>query len=160
MFNITPIDTSQIPSAKQVIKSVWKEFFEHDPRNEVRTFFERPEAFLDLDDVQSHYFSDRGVFLVLIEESHVIGTGGIRRRDNETCELKNMYLLPEYRGMKLGRRLGEALLHFAREANYKKVTLGTNQKFTSAHQLYLKLGFKFNSRRDLRGLSYYMELFL
>ncbi|WP_293326651.1 hypothetical protein [Microcoleus sp. PH2017_30_WIL_O_A] len=39
----------------------------------------------DIENVRSHYFDNNGTFLVLVDGEQVVGTGGIRKLDDEIC---------------------------------------------------------------------------
>jgi putative acetyltransferase len=96
----------------------------------------------DIEQVQSHYFANRGIFLVLVDQQ-VVGTGAVRRLDHEICKLKRMWLLKDYRGQGWGEKMAEMLLDFARRAGYQavKLDLANQERQPQAYSLYRKLGF-------------------
>lgn len=57
------------------------------------------------------------------------------------CELKRMYVRPAYRGLGLGRKLGETVVNAAREAGYSLIKLDTERTFVQAVGLYRSMGF-------------------
>jgi len=61
----------------------------------------------------------------------------------DTAELVKMYLVPEARGIGLGKLLIEKVLNFARENNYKKIYIETMPELTQAMKVYEKFGFKY-----------------
>ncbi len=101
----------------------------------------------DLDDVQKNYFNDRGVFLVVEVDGHIVGTGAFHRYTEEglfsaggrlqtsdeslrsekgVCELRRITLLPECGGQKLAYlayALMQELIHRAHEMGYTKMVL-------------------------------------
>jgi putative acetyltransferase len=127
---IQPISSGQIEAAKAVITEGCFEFFG-----------EAPVAFEDMSDVSRHYNAPCGTFLVLMDERRVVGTGAIRRLDEQTCELKRMWFLPAYRGKGHGTRMFEMLLEFARLAGYRRMRLDTVPVLNAANKLYRRLGF-------------------
>lgn len=76
----------------------------------------------------------------------LVGGAGIFPSDglpNDTCELVKMYLLPQARGMGLGRTLIQKVLDFAKEAGYRKVYIETMPELKKAMKVYEKFGFKY-----------------
>lgn len=70
------------------------------------------------------------------------GCVALRRVDDDTCELKRLYVRPAARGTGLGRALVEAALARARELGYRRVLLDTTPGMEAAHELYRRLGFR------------------
>ena len=88
----------------------------------------------------------RSIYYVVLKGDKIIGGGGIYPTDGlpgDTCELVKMYLLPEARGLGLGRLLIEKCLQFAKEAGYKNVYLETMPELKKALKVYEKMGFKY-----------------
>ena len=88
----------------------------------------------------------RSIYYVVLKDDKIIGGGGIYPTDGlpgDTCELVKMYLLPEARGLGLGRLLIEKCLQFAKEAGYKNVYLETMPESKNALKVYEKMGFKY-----------------
>jgi ribosomal protein S18 acetylase RimI-like enzyme len=127
---IQPLKSSQIEDAKAVIIKGCFEFFGRAPMD-----------FEDMTDI-SNYVSPSGTLLVLLDYNRVVGTGAIRRLDVQTCELKRMWFLPDYRGKGYGRKMAELLFEFARSAGYKRVRLDTTEILERANKLYRRLGFQ------------------
>jgi putative acetyltransferase len=139
-ITVGPIRPAEAGAARQVIRDVWREVFAEAEDEDVRTYFDRPEALADLDDVATEYVG--GAFLVARDGDVVVGTGALRRLDGDTAELKRMFLLPAYRGRGLGLRLAQTLLDVARAGGCRRVRLVTNQRMARSHRLYAGLGFR------------------
>jgi GNAT superfamily N-acetyltransferase len=82
-----------------------------------------------------------GVMLVGYEDDVAICCGGIKRLDQEACELKRMYVIPEARGRGVARTLLAALEDRARELGYVIARLDTGPKQPGARHLYESAGY-------------------
>ena len=64
-------------------------------------------------------------------------------RDEQSCEMKRLWICDGYRGLGLGRQLVQYALAWAHTANYQAVYLDTAPAaMPAAHKLYQDLGFK------------------
>ncbi len=70
------------------------------------------------------------------------GCTGVRRIQPHVCELKRLYVRPDYRGWGIGRRLTRAALNGARTLGYRSLVLDTLPTMGSAIQLYRAMGFQ------------------
>ncbi len=79
--------------------------------------------------------------IVAYDDSTAIGCGAIKEYDSGTMEVKRMYVKPEYRGRRIGRRILDELENWAIELNYKKCILETGRKQPEAVRLYTNSGY-------------------
>jgi GNAT superfamily N-acetyltransferase len=98
---------------------------------------------IDLLDIETNYQGNRGCFDVLEDgAAHIVGSVGIFCIGDAVCELRKMYLLPEFRGQGHGKRLLEHALARARGLGYSRVILETASVLERAINLYARYGFK------------------
>src|SRR5690242_8146656 len=122
MIIIRPIHMDEIPSAKRVLLEVAHQIFGGDKTLEENIqHFE--SALADMDDFQVEYLEQGGTFLVVLDDSTVIGSGAIRRLETQTAELKRMWLMEDYHGQGIGFQVLQQLLEFARAHGYERVRL-------------------------------------
>jgi putative acetyltransferase len=98
------------------------------------------------DDLFHLFQKERSIDYVALLNDQIVGGAGIYPSNGlptDTCELVKMYLLPEGRGMGLGRELINMSLSFAKRAGYKKVYLETMPELKQALKVYEKFGFEY-----------------
>ncbi|HEX6170134.1 MAG TPA: GNAT family N-acetyltransferase [Chitinophagaceae bacterium] len=64
-----------------------------------------------------------------------------KTKDAGACEMKRLYVRPEFRKNKIGRVLIEELLSSAKQKDYQRMRLDTFLKLESAVYLYRQFGF-------------------
>jgi GNAT superfamily N-acetyltransferase len=85
--------------------------------------------------------------------------------DRETARLRILLVDPKARGQKLGARLVDTCVEFARDAGYRRMVLWTNDPLVAAREIYLRAGFELVSEQphrsygvDLVGQTYARDL--
>ena len=87
------------------------------------------------------YGYPKGCFLYL-KVNEIIAAGvGIRKLTNETCEMKRLFVFPEFQKRGYGRRLCEDIISRAKNLGYTKMRLDTVSRLKSANALYESIGF-------------------
>ena len=82
------------------------------------------------------------VFYCLIDNDNVIGTVALKRFDDDSVELKALYLDSAYRWKGFGRLLINKVIEDARNRGYKYIVLDSMSQYKDALRLYEKAGFK------------------
>lgn len=95
----------------------------------------------EIDNLQEMYSEPHGGLLIATIDDISVGVAGIRKYENNDCELKRMFVKEGYRHLGIGRQLLEAAIGLAKKMNYTKIKLDTLSSMTSAIKLYLSYGF-------------------
>lgn len=83
-----------------------------------------------------------------------VGCGCFKRYDDETVEMKRMFVLPEMRGKRLAAKLLQELETWALEEDFTKAVLETGLRQVEAQRLYSVAGY---SRTENYGQYVGME---
>lgn len=143
MIEIRPIESHEWTAAKRVVYRVAYVIFGGTrPLEEFIVYHESIHELKDMDDIQKSYFENGGTFLGMFAGGEMICTGALRQLDEETCELKRLWLLTEYHGQGLGYRMLRELLSIAKNMGYKRIRLETDPVAQSrALHFYKRIGF-------------------
>src|SRR5215469_14829843 len=96
----------------------------------------------ELAELPGAYAPPRGVLLIARTRGQATGCVGLRPLDDETCELKRLYVRPALRSAGTGRALTERALDEARRLGYRRIRLDTVPGMERAQSLYARLGFR------------------
>jgi putative acetyltransferase len=89
------------------------------------------------------YAPPNGRLLLAFFETQLAGCVSLHKLEAETCEMKRLYLRPQFRGRGLGRVLAERIIDEARQIGYRHMRLDTVEPvMKDAVAMYRKLGFK------------------
>lgn len=89
------------------------------------------------------YAAPEGRLLLAEYESQLAGCIALHRLEPQICEMKRLYVRPQFRGKGLGRLLAERVITDARSIGYSHMRLDTVEPVMSAAvAMYRTLGFK------------------
>lgn len=94
--------------------------------------------------MSQHYTAEQqSLYLVAHLNGKIVGGGGIApfQGSHQTCELKKLFLLPESRGLGIGKQLVQHCLEFAAQQGFTQCYLDTLSSMTAAISLYEQMGF-------------------
>jgi ribosomal protein S18 acetylase RimI-like enzyme len=97
----------------------------------------------ELAGLPGEYAPPDGRLLLVVHEGQLAGCVALHKLDTGICEMKRLYLRPQFRGKGLGRFLAERIISEARAIGYSRLRLDTVEPvMKDAVAMYRKLGFK------------------
>lgn len=97
---------------------------------------------VELEKLPGEYAPPEGRLLLATHDALFAGTVALRKISADTCEMLRLYVRPEFRGKKIGKRLVLDLIENARRTGYRYMRLYTLTSMKEAIGLYQSLGFK------------------
>lgn len=139
-ITIRPIQPADNTDLALVVRSTLAEFGAANPGT---VYFDpTTDALFEL------FQTPKSAYFVAESAGKIWGGGGIYPTEglpSNTCELVKMYLLPEARGIGLGRTLIDKCLELAKVEGFEQVYLETLPELNLALKTYEKLGFEYLS---------------
>jgi len=97
----------------------------------------------ELASLPGKYSAPSGCLLLAYSNEQLAGCIALRQLDTETCEMKRLFVRPDFRGARLGKVLVDAIIAEARAIGYKRMCLDTVPgKMDRAIGLYEAIGFR------------------
>lgn len=152
MFEITQVGFDRhLAQAKQILEE-----YNVSPGMELS-----PKDFVeDFADFPGEYVPPEGCLLLAFYRTQAAGCVAIKKLSEDACEMKNLYVRPEFRNMGIGLILADSIIKEAGRLGYQRIRLQTLPSMKQARKLYESLGFKqitpyrFNSSERV----FFMEL--
>jgi GNAT superfamily N-acetyltransferase len=94
-----------------------------------------------LEDAATAFNPPAGMFVIATVDDALVGCGAISWLDDETGEVKRMWVDADVRGIGLGKRLLGRLEDEIRASGRTRVVLDTNEALVEAIAMYRRLGY-------------------
>ena len=109
------------------------------------------------------YTPPNGRMFLATHSTKAAGCGGFHGMTKEVCEIKRMYVRPEFRRMHIGGKLMENLIVTAKDAGYLVMRLETVSFMDKAIAMYSSFGFKtcpayYQIPLSFRAITVFMHL--
>ena len=88
------------------------------------------------------YMPPDGALLLAKQDGIPAGCVGLRKMEVRRCEMKRLYVRPEFRGKGLGKALCSRIILKGRQLGYREMLLDTLSTMTGAQALYRSHGFR------------------
>jgi len=137
---LRPIQPSDNATLAHIIRATLTEFGANRPGT---VFTDRAT-----DSLYQLFQQTKAAYYVAEIDGQMVGGGGIFPTEGlpgQTCELVKMYLLPEARGLGLGRTIIEKCLQTAKDWGFRQVYIETMPELKKALTIYEKFGFEYLS---------------
>ncbi len=129
------------PVVRNILLSTWKDTYSFIPEKDIVTYFENFYSEDRLIEILNDPFS-KGI----IAEVNSIPAGWLKLFEdliNKKFFVSSLYILPDFQGYGLGKKLLNEAYLIAKEKQYQKVWLGVMKQNIKALEWYKNLGFVF-----------------
>lgn len=95
----------------------------------------------ELENLEDKYGLPYGRLYLVFYDGVLAGCIGLRKIDSENCEMKRLYVKPQFRGKKIASFLVKHIIEEARKIGYKHILLDTLPFLETAINMYKNYGF-------------------
>jgi ribosomal protein S18 acetylase RimI-like enzyme len=95
----------------------------------------------ELDNFPVQYSPPTGSLFLALSQNLPIGCVGVRYFEDGICEMKRLFVKPNFRGKCVGRLLAEAAVKAGKFLGYERMRLDTLPTMEKANHLYRSIGF-------------------
>ena len=95
----------------------------------------------ELTHLESKYGMPEGRLYLAYFDNDLAGCIGLRKINDKNCEMKRLYVRPQFRGRHIGNRLIQQIIEDAGTIGYSYILLDTLPFLESAIHMYKKYGF-------------------
>ena len=144
MIKVFPVrDNRQTKDAAALMRQLVdaNKLLYYDDLETIEEYYRGSWFFSDRPEIPDRFKPPLGEILIAYLDDHACGSVAICRMDEQHCELKSMFVSPEFRRKGVAIALCNAVIKTAIEQGYEIVRLTTGERQPEARSLYAGLGF-------------------
>ena len=107
----------------------------------INEYFDEKDFEEELASLPGKYAKPGGRLLLAMFNNEPAGCVALRKIDDQSCEMKRMFVYTKFHGKGIGRALSEKLIDEARLIGYETMKLDTSFRQIEAQKLYQSIGF-------------------
>jgi len=134
-----PIIGFKIITRQYMLEEVRQLFLEYAQSLDIDLCFQNFDS--ELETLPGKYSPPDGALILALADGRPAGCVALRKINEDTCEMKRLYVRNEYRGLGIGKQLISKVIEKARELNYGFMRLDTLATMKKAQELYKAFGF-------------------
>lgn len=137
------IELIEAYSHKEEVKALFQEYTDMliECDNNFKEYLNKQNYDDELEHLESKYGLPYGRLYLAFCDNELAGCIALRNIDNVNCEMKRLYVRPDFRGKNIGSILIKKIIEDARSIGYKHILLDTFPFLETAIKLYKNLGF-------------------
>ncbi len=134
----------QLDQVRELLRAYveWQRSRHADFMAAVDAYFTKDMYNAEIAGLPGSYARPDGCLLLAVEDGQGAGCVAFHKVDASTCEMKRMFVRPEFQGRGIGRALAQQLISEARQTGYTRMRLEVSPLQTEAQGMYRSLGFK------------------
>jgi ribosomal protein S18 acetylase RimI-like enzyme len=136
------------PIVKNILLTTWENTYTFIPEEDILSHFEKYYSDDRLIEILNDPFS-KGI----IAEVNFIPAGWLKLFEdhvNKKFYVSSLYVLPEYQGFGIGKKLLDEAYRISKEKHYNKVWLGVMKQNVTSFEWYKNLGFIFDEEEPFQ----------
>ena len=128
---------------KEDIKALFNEYTQMliDCNADFKNYLKLQNYDHETENLEEKYGRPYGRLYIAFVDENVAGCIALRKIDDDNCELKRLYVKPQYRGKNIGGTLVKHIIKEAENIGYKHILLDTLPFLNVAIDMYKKYGF-------------------
>jgi GNAT superfamily N-acetyltransferase len=108
----------------------------------INEYFDPKDFEKELASLPGKYSMPDGSLLLAFYNDQPAGCVALKKLDESSCEMKRMFVYPEFHGKGIGYALAKAIIDEAKKIGYSTMKLDTSVRQIEAQKLYQGFGFK------------------